>query len=317
MLWWRGLLPRIARHLPAAHVLEIGPGFGRWTQHLLPRCRRLTAVDLTERCVEHCRSRFGAHAGFSAWTNDGESLEMVPDASVDFVFSFDSLVHAEATVLRNYLRQLARTLKPGGTGFIHHSNLQALAAPDGSLPSWLARTNWRGPTMSARLFRTYCAEAGLRCTSQEVVNWISRSRRADRHRISGRGLPLTDVFSTFERPDGAGDEAAPVQVYLNPGFAEEWRQIVVLASMYQPGGEPPPVATSEAGPRKALSARIVDAMIYSADYAGSWLRDHATAARVARREPILNAVRRGRCPDCSAALSRERGCIRCGVRFVL
>ena len=32
---------------------------------------------------------------------------MIPDASIDFVFSFDSLVHAEADVIQAYLGDAA------------------------------------------------------------------------------------------------------------------------------------------------------------------------------------------------------------------
>ena len=47
---------------------------------------------------------------------------MIPDASVDFVFSFDSFVHPDRDVVEVYLRQLGTKLKIGGKGFIHHSN---------------------------------------------------------------------------------------------------------------------------------------------------------------------------------------------------
>ena len=50
------------------------------------------------------------------------SLPMVEDQSIDFAFSFDSLVHVESDVLMGYLAELARTLKPEGVAFLHHSN---------------------------------------------------------------------------------------------------------------------------------------------------------------------------------------------------
>ena len=53
---------------------------------------------------------------------------MVADRSVDFAFSFDSLVHADAEVLDAYAAELARTLAPDGVAFIHHSNLGAYRA---------------------------------------------------------------------------------------------------------------------------------------------------------------------------------------------
>src|SRR4029077_1318302 len=59
------------------------------------------------------------------YVNDGSSLDVVPDGSVDFVFSFDSLVHAEKDVIERYIQQLSKKLKLDGVGFIHHSNLGA------------------------------------------------------------------------------------------------------------------------------------------------------------------------------------------------
>ncbi|VVM06591.1 hypothetical protein MAMT_01303 [Methylacidimicrobium tartarophylax] len=49
------LAPGIA---PGGTVLEIGPGHGRWTAEILPRCGRTILVDLSPNCIEHCRHRF-------------------------------------------------------------------------------------------------------------------------------------------------------------------------------------------------------------------------------------------------------------------
>jgi ubiquinone/menaquinone biosynthesis C-methylase UbiE len=57
-LWWRTLMPRISHRLPTDTLLEIGPGFGRWTQYLRDLSRRVVLVDVTERCIERCRARF-------------------------------------------------------------------------------------------------------------------------------------------------------------------------------------------------------------------------------------------------------------------
>jgi SAM-dependent methyltransferase len=305
-------------------VLEIGPGFGRWTSHLVSEARHLIVVDVTERCIEFCRSRFADRTNLEYWTNDGQSLEMIEPESLDFVFSFDSLVHAEAHVLRQYLLQLGRTLRPGGTGFIHHSNLGALADGEGAIPSWVARKNWRAESMSARLFREFCDEAGLECVSQEIVNWISRSRMADRHRIPGAGIPMTDAFSTFTRP--LGPERRTTRVYVNPSFAEEWRQCTTLASLYGTELAAPSVAPSvplAARVTSALSIKGVATVIARAKGRARRAREHVTslarermiARQVRRAEPILNALRRGRCPDCSAALTSGSRCSGCRVQF--
>lgn len=69
---------------------------------------------------------------------------MVADSSVDFAFSFDSLVYVEAEVLKGYLTELARVLKPDGVAFLHHSNLGAYQRSNHALaPFRVPSTTWR------------------------------------------------------------------------------------------------------------------------------------------------------------------------------
>src|SRR5688500_242534 len=91
--WFGTILPRIHDCLPAGTILEIAPGFGRWTHYLKEHCGQLHVVDPDERCIETCRRRFSRDPNLSYHVNDGRSLAMIPDGSIDFVFSFDSLVH--------------------------------------------------------------------------------------------------------------------------------------------------------------------------------------------------------------------------------
>ena len=108
---WFGRFSRIHAFVPTGTILEIAPGYGRWTYYLRERCERLIAVDLSPKCIEACRQKFAAYQHITYHVNDGKSLSMIADGSIDFVFSFDSLVHAEADVIETYLNQLARKLK--------------------------------------------------------------------------------------------------------------------------------------------------------------------------------------------------------------
>jgi len=141
---------------------------------------------------------------------------MVLDASIDFVFSFDSLVHTNRDVVEAYLRELRRKLKIGGKGFIHHSNFgEYVNTPRERLPEALAKPlikarilDWahnRNPGMSADLFRVLCAQHGLHCLSQELVNW--------------RGRRLIDCLSLFVRSDSAPHDAT--KIIRNPNFMRE------------------------------------------------------------------------------------------------
>jgi len=102
-------------------ILEIAPGHGRWTQFLQDHCTSLIGVDLATTCVSECRSKFKSDPRLHFEVGDGRKLPMVTDASIDFAFSFDSLVHAEADILESYASELARVLKPNAIAFLHHS----------------------------------------------------------------------------------------------------------------------------------------------------------------------------------------------------
>lgn len=176
--WMGSIWPRINRFLPARSVLEIAPGLGRWTRFLLPACEQYMGVDLSGMCVERCRERFEGVAHATFVKNDGRSLAKVPDGSVDFAFSFDSLVHVDVGVLRAYLEQLVRKLTPTGAAFIHHSNALGGDATE-------AAKHARALDVSAAAARETIERSGGRVLIQEEINW-------------GAG-GITDAFTLFSR----------------------------------------------------------------------------------------------------------------------
>jgi hypothetical protein len=148
----------------------------------------------------------------------------VADESVDFAFSFDSLVHAESDVLGDYLSQLARKLKPSGVGFIHHSNIGhygrltqlARRAPVRSLER-LVRAGvlinipaWRAESVTAESFARQCDEAGLACVAQELISWE-------------HGRYLIDALTVFTRRGSKWER--PREVIRNPLFTDEARRM--------------------------------------------------------------------------------------------
>jgi SAM-dependent methyltransferase len=217
--WFGAIMPRIRDYLPTETILEIAPGFGRWTHYLKEYCRELWIVDRIDECIEACRQRFAADSHVRCYVNDGRSLSMIPDASIDFAFSFDSLVHTKRDVVDAYLRELGTKLKMGGRAFIHHSNFgeyanslreripDALAKPliKAKILDW---SHHRSPDMSADLFRQLCGRYGLHCVSQELINW--------------RGRRLIDCFSTFMKDV---TEPKPTPIIRNPNFMREAKRI--------------------------------------------------------------------------------------------
>ena len=220
--WFGSILPRIHTALPAETIVEIGSGFGRWSYYLRQHCNQLHLVDPDPQCMEACRNRFGSDSKVSFHLNQNDNLAMIPDGSVDLVFSFDSLVHVRRQTIETYAGQFAAKLKPQGLAFIHHSNLGEFASSLVRRARALAKRkpagadHQRDPEMTAGLFRELCERNGLKIVCQELINW--------------RGRRLIDCFSMIARHDSKWPSAS--HPYRNPEFMREAELLRRLARHY-------------------------------------------------------------------------------------
>lgn len=231
-LWWGTLMPRIHSFVPTGTILEIGPGHGRWSQFLKELCETLVLVDVAENCIDACRSRFAEAPNIRYHVGDGRSLDMLDDQSVDFAFSFDSLVHAEADALAAYAGELARVLRPDGVAFLHHSNMGAYRRAAGvarRVPDRIRRRltlhgllvnvyAWRAESTTAEWFAAAAQAAGLACIGQEKLAWEY-------------GRALSDVISVVT-PRGSR-HARPNVVVENRRLMDEARAIARAARVYE------------------------------------------------------------------------------------
>jgi len=216
--WSTMIRPRIAAALPASSLVEVAPGHGRWTHFLLDQCQSYIGFDLAEQCTEHCRMRFAnvcERRPVRFETNDGTSLPGVAEASVDFVFSFDSLVHVAQSTIEAYLRAIARVLRPGGRAFLHHSNYAAV--PEQPI-GW---DHERDRSQSAASVRAAAEATGLHVLVQEPVSW--------------GGDILLDCFSSIAKPDGTSLPAT--MIIENPTFWADTERLVRYLTPYQRGRE--------------------------------------------------------------------------------
>ena len=134
--------------------------------------------------------------------------------------------------MRAYLEQLSRKLKPNGVGFIHHSNIgtypkafkifNKIKRPQ-LLRNFLKNTSliepdhWRAHSMTAFKFEMFCQDFGLKCISQELVNWQG-------------GKKLIDCFSIFTKSESLW--ARQNQVVKNDRLMQEARQISRISPLY-------------------------------------------------------------------------------------
>jgi hypothetical protein len=190
MAWqWENVIWPIIAGSDFSVILELAPGHGRNTELLRRQAKEIHLVDVNQSCLDACKARFGDQAEgcrFFFHLTDGTSLRSVADASITFGYSWDSMVHFDKIVVRGYIFEFARVLKPGGRAFLHMSNYGA-TKPDSD---WASNPGTRSD-MSAALLRQYAQEAGLTVPFQRL------SGRKD-----GWGLDDLDCLSVVERPVG-------------------------------------------------------------------------------------------------------------------
>jgi SAM-dependent methyltransferase len=235
MQWHGTILPRVHQYLPAGTILEIAPGYGRWTQFLKDRCHTLIGIDLSQTCVDACRRRFAGIPHLTFDVNDGRSLDMVRDNSIDFAFSFDSLVHADDDVIEAYIAQLSRKLTKDGVAFLHHSNFGEYPYLDkiDRMPEkprrMLAKLkviepvlHFRSPTMTAAKLEGYARQSDMQCIAQELVPWGGRTA-------------FSDCMSTIVKRSSA--RVRENRLFRNPHFMKEAQYLSRLSHLYGPASD--------------------------------------------------------------------------------
>ncbi len=209
--WFGTLYPRLHRFLPAGNLLEIAPGYGRWTHYLLRYIQgSYLGIDLSEACITSCKERFSGLDNTSFAVNDGLSLGAAEDGDFDMVFSFDSLVHANLDVHQTYIPQIIRKLRPNGIAFIHHSNWADCGSTE-------PNNHCRAEDVGASDYAMIVKEAGGEVLLQECVNWGSKE--------------MIDAFTVFQ-PASKESPTPEAIMIANDDFMLEANIIRTMQSAY-------------------------------------------------------------------------------------
>lgn len=227
---WNGMIyPRIKNFLPAATVLEIAPGHGRWTQFLKDYCNNLILVDISENCIQRCQERFAEATNINYFVNDGKSLDSVENNKVDFIFCFDSLVHAEQDVIESYVAEFEKKLSKNGIVFLHHSNLgeypvQLMLSKIPVIRIFLRKFgilentfHWRSTSMTAQKLVDFTDKYNLKCISQEFFPW--RTNRI-----------LLDCISVVTRRGSIWER--DLKQYQNHFFMQDAKNLKAITELY-------------------------------------------------------------------------------------
>ena len=103
---------------PQMTVLDFGCGPGYLAQEAAKFCNKVIAVDIS--CgVIACARELNSLDNISYYTNDGKSLSMLDDSSIDLIYSFAVVQHLSEELFEGFLREFFRVLKPRGKVVCH------------------------------------------------------------------------------------------------------------------------------------------------------------------------------------------------------
>ena len=139
-------------------VLEIGPGSGRITRHVIGRCREMILVDYSQFACNWLDQYLAGKGQFRTICIDQPSLAGVPDGKVNFLFAFGVFEHIDLDDLRWFLEEFYRVLVPGGVASFNFDNLMTRQGLD-----WHKR--WRQKPGHQHIFRFY---------HPEMIAWLAR-----------------------------------------------------------------------------------------------------------------------------------------------
>jgi Methyltransferase domain len=110
-------------------ALEIGPGGGRWTRHLLG-FRKLYLVEYYDDLLAQIKAGVGTKPNVVFVKNNGNDFPGVPDASIDFLFSFGVFVHIDFAIIETYLDNMKRIMKPDANIVLHFGDKNKVMAAE-------------------------------------------------------------------------------------------------------------------------------------------------------------------------------------------
>jgi demethylmenaquinone methyltransferase/2-methoxy-6-polyprenyl-1,4-benzoquinol methylase len=113
-----------------AHVLELAPGTGIWTQELVKLADKVTALDASPEMIAINRAKVQAD---NVDYHQTDLFQWQPEQQYDMVFFGFWLSHVPPEKLDGFLQAVAAALKPGGHVFMVDSKQQSTAMANNQL----------------------------------------------------------------------------------------------------------------------------------------------------------------------------------------
>ena len=182
-------------------VLEIGPGDGEWTDHLVAG-DPLYIVDIHKEFLDSTLNRFNnvyrnrIRPYLIQSNNDPErrfvDLKNLPINQFGFIFSWNVFNYCPLRETKTYLEEAFKLLRPGGVMMFTYNNCDTLTCAglfENGMKSWMPES----------LLINTCKELGFEIinsvTEESEVNWIEIRKPGElktvkAHQVLGRIVPV-------------------------------------------------------------------------------------------------------------------------------
>jgi len=107
-------------------ALDFGCGVGRLTFPLTKKFNRVIGVDIASAMIDYAKAANNQRASFLV--NNRADLKIFADNKFDFVLSLITLQHLPTSLVKKYIKEFIRVVKPGG--------LVVFEMPDHPLTRW-------------------------------------------------------------------------------------------------------------------------------------------------------------------------------------
>lgn len=140
------------------NVLDYGTGSGNLTAHLLDLDLSVVSADISEGFLEEIKQQFRSNPNSSTYLLNGVDLSGISANSFDMIASYSVLHHIPDYLLA--IKDMCRTIKPGGLLFFDHDASPMVWSDNQSLTEFMKKNH--SERMANRLLRLFSIDFYVR-----------------------------------------------------------------------------------------------------------------------------------------------------------